>query len=95
MVSAGVAAREEARSARRADRALAVGVGKGDAFRDQAVNVGRTDTVVSQRTNGVPTLLVRADPHDVRSCSGHVLAPPRSFSQTPMRRHSRTPGTRG
>ena len=56
---------QEAGAARGADRALAVRVGAGGALRHQPVDVGRVDVAVAERADGVPALLVGADPQYV------------------------------
>lgn len=55
-----ISAREEGRSTGSADGALAIGLRKGDAVVDQSVDVRCAHERVSQRTDGVVTLLVRA-----------------------------------
>src|SRR5690606_22869554 len=62
---AWVAAREEARPARGAHRALAVGPGERGAAGAECVERRRVNRVVAKRMHGVAALLIRADPQDV------------------------------
>ena len=50
---------------RGADGALAIGVGKRDTTLDHFVYIGREHMGISQRGNGVKTLLIGAVPEDV------------------------------
>ena len=63
-------ASEESGAAGRADWRLAVSVFEGNAARDKPIDVWRADVLVSERANGVPTLLVGADPQYVRARVG-------------------------
>ena len=56
---------QEAGPTRRADRALTIGLGKGNPFSDKAIEIGSPDIRISQRLNSIVALLIGADPEDV------------------------------
>ena len=62
---AGILAGEKASATWRTDRALAIGMGEGDTFSHEAVDVRGGDVRVTERTDGVKALLVGTDPKDV------------------------------
>lgn len=64
---------EETGATRRAYRALAVGVRKGDTFRYEAIDVRRCDVRIAERADGIVTLLICAEPEDVWRVSSHKL----------------------
>ena len=70
---AGIHARHEARPAGRADRALAIGVRKGDAIPHQPVQRRRAHMGIAERADGIESLLIRAIPENV-GAQRHVAA---------------------
>jgi len=69
---AGIHAREKARPARRANRTLAERVAERDAFPAKPVDMRRPYRPVAESREGIPALLIRADPQNVGK--GHRLA---------------------
>jgi hypothetical protein len=69
-----IPAGEEAGAARRADGALAETAVEPDARLGEAVDRQGVDVLVPITPEGVVTLLVSADPEDVRLVVGHTLA---------------------
>ena len=65
--STGVNARQKTRSARRANRRLAISMGKGDGRIHEPVQYRRMDMRVAEPADGVEALLVRAIPKDIRA----------------------------
>lgn len=70
-----IQARQKARSARRADRALTIRTGECRAPRRQAVNIGSLRAFEPEALQGVPTLLIAANPDytKVPQLSSHAL----------------------
>jgi hypothetical protein len=64
--SAGIFAGEKAGAAGRANGALAIGVGKGHPVFYQPVDVGCANVFIAQSAQGVKTLLISANPKNIR-----------------------------
>ena len=65
MHRAGIHTGEETGAARRANRALTIGVGEGRTRGDQAIDIGRRHTFVSQSGDRIVALLVGANPENI------------------------------
>src|ERR1700722_4293951 len=61
-----IATSQEAASRGRTDRCLDKYIGEGHRFGHEFLQIGRLDDRVAQPLNGVETLLVRADPQNIR-----------------------------
>ena len=68
---AGVATGQETGAAWRADWALTEGVGKGDTFGGQAIQIGCSDVWIAEGLHSVEALLIGAEPEDVGAVLGH------------------------
>ena len=63
--TAGVKACHETRAARRADRALAVGVSERDSLAYETIDGGSLDMGIAEGADGIKSLLIGAVPEDV------------------------------